>query len=37
MLNHVAEFIRILAVPAVLVPAGLDDQNVALADFDDCP
>src|SRR5574340_1458157 len=34
MLDHVTEFIRIGADPAVLIPAGLDDQNIALLDLD---
>ena len=34
MFDHIAEFIRILAVPAILIPAGLDDEDIAFVNFD---
>ena len=34
MLDHVAEFIRFRAGPSEFIPAGLDDQDIALADID---
>ena len=34
MLNHVTHFVRVGRIPAKVMVAGMDDENIALADFD---